>query len=75
MTRITAPGVVDGLKAGLVIGLPCVMKYAIVKYLIKEICLRKSLSRSFGWIKKNLFGYNVCSRKESLWKVLHRKRY
>jgi len=29
MTRIMAPGVVDGLKAGLVIGLPCVLKYAI----------------------------------------------
>jgi len=28
MTRILAPGVVDSLKAGLVIGLPCVLKYA-----------------------------------------------
>jgi len=30
MTRILAPGVVDSLKAGLVIGLPCVLKYAKV---------------------------------------------
>lgn len=29
MNRIQAPGLVDGLKAGLVIGLPCVMKYCI----------------------------------------------
>lgn len=28
MTRLLAPGVVDSLKAGLVIGLPCVLKYA-----------------------------------------------
>jgi hypothetical protein len=36
MARIGAPGVVDSLKAGLVIGLPCVLKYAKVNFILKR---------------------------------------
>lgn len=39
-TRILAPGFVDGIKAGLTIGLPPVLKYAQVMYYYKIKIIR-----------------------------------